>query len=308
MAQFWSIGDDERLHCVAHWHEDGMEVAEFKRASQEMVLERGQGLPGEVWECGRPVWLGDSRARGTFLREKEARAADLNGGMTFPVTNGDQFLGAIELFSHEIRERDPELYALTEALGSQIGEFLEALGAQHAVRTSEARKRAVLDSSLDAVITMDHEGRVVEFNRAAELLFGYPEDVAIGQEMAELVVPPSLRERHREGLRRFLETGESRIIGRRIELTGLRSDGEEIPVELAVNRIEEADPPMFTGMVRDITARLQAQEEREEARGQLEAILQGVADAVTAQGPDGRLLFANDAAVKTLGSGPPRSS
>jgi PAS domain S-box-containing protein len=303
VAQFWSVGDDERLHCVAHWHEDGMEVADFERASRGLVFERGQGLPGEAWECGRPVWLGDSRARGTFLREEEARAADLNGGMTFPVSNGDQFLGAIELFSHEIRERDPELYALTEALGSQIGEFLEALRAQHAVRISESRKRAVLDSSLDAVITMDHEGRVVEFNRAAERLFGYPEHVAIGQEMAELVVPPSLRERHREGLRRFLETGESRIIGRRIELTGLRSDGEEIPVELAVNRIEEADPPMFTGMVRDITARLQAEEEREEARGQLEAILQGVADAVTAQGPDGRLLFANDAAVNTLGFG-----
>ena len=169
------------------------------------------------------------------------------------------------------------------------------------MRISESRKRAVLDSSLDAVITMDHEGRVVEFNRAAERLFGYPEDAAIGQEMAALVIPPALRERHREGLRRYLETGESTIIGRRIELTGLRADGEEFPIELAVNRIEEADPPMFTGMVRDITARLQAQEEREEARGQLEAILQGVADAVTAQGPDGRLLFANDAAVRTLG-------
>ena len=166
---------------------------------------------------------------------------------------------------------------------------------------SEARKRAVLDSSLDAVITMDHEGRVVEFNRAAEQLFGYPEDVAVGQEMAELVIPPALRERHRNGLRRYLETGESRILGQRLELTGMRADGEEFPVELAVNRIAEADPPMFTGTIRDITARLQAQQEREEARGQLEAILQGVADAVTAQGPDGKLLFANEAAVRTLG-------
>ena len=72
-------------------------------------------------------------------------------------------------------------------------------------------------------------------------------------------------------------------------------------MELAVNRIAEADPPMFTGTIRDITSRLQAQQEREQARGQLEAILQGVADAVTAQGPDGRLLFANEAAVRTLG-------
>ena len=115
------------------------------------------------------------------------------------------------------------------------------------------------------------------------------------------MIPPSLRERHRTGLRRYLETGESTILGKRLELTGMRADGEEFPVELAVNRIAEADPPMFTGTIRDITARLQAQKEREEARGQLEAILQGVADAVTAQGPDGRLLFANEAAVRTLG-------
>ena len=115
------------------------------------------------------------------------------------------------------------------------------------------------------------------------------------------MIPPALRERHRKGLRRYVETGESRILGQRLELTGMRADGEEFPVELAVNRIAEADPPMFTGTIRDITSRLQAQKEREEARGQLEAILQGVADAVTAQGPDGKLLFANEAAVKTLG-------
>jgi PAS domain S-box-containing protein len=303
VAQFWSIADDGRLHCVAHWHEHGMQVGEFERASRELTLGRGEGSLGEAWERGRPVWLGEALADGRFLRAREAHAADLHGGMAFPVSGGEGYAGVIELLSHEVREHDPELYALTEALGSQIGEFLETLRAEQAVRLSEGRKRAILDSSLDAVITMDHQGRVVEFNRAAERLFGYPEDAAIGQMLAELLIPPALRERHHEGLRRYLETGESRIVGQRVELTGLRADGEEIPIELAVSRIEEADPPMFTGMIRDITTRLQAQNQREEARAQLEAILQGVADAVTAQGPDGRLLFANDAAVRTLGFG-----
>ena len=171
----------------------------------------------------------------------------------------------IELFSHEIRERDPEIYALTEALG-QPGRRVRrgACAPQEAVRSSEARMRAVLESALDAVITMDHEGRVVEFNRAAERLFGYPEDAVVGQEMAELVIPPSLRERHRAGLRRYLETGESRILGHRLELTGMRADGEEFPAELAVNLIAGSDPPMFTGTIRDITPRRQA---RGRARG-----------------------------------------
>ena len=299
VAQFWS--EDGVLHLVAHWREEGIEVDAFERASRELTFGPGKGLPGQAWQEGQPVWLGDALAAGNFVRTSEIEADDLHGGMAFPVMRGDECIGVIELFSHEVRERDPEIYALTEALGRQVGEFIEALETQRTVRTSEARKRAVVDSSLDAVITMDHEGRIVEFNPAAERLFGYPEDVAIGQEMAELVVPPSMRERHREGLRRYLETGESRILGERLELTGMRASGEEFPVELAITRIAETDPPMFTGTIRDITSRLLAQQEREEARGQLEAILQGVADAVTAQGPDGKLLFANDAAVKTLG-------
>jgi PAS domain S-box-containing protein len=301
VAQYWTKGDDGMLRCVAQWHEDGMEVDPFERTSRELVLAVGEGLPGQAWETGRPVWLGDAIESKTFLRAAEAEAADLHGGMAFPVTASGECIGAIELFSHDVRERDAGVYALSEALGHQVGEFVEALRAEEAVRVSEARKRAVLDSSLDAVITMDHEGRVVEFNRAAERLFGVPEEAAIGEEMAEIVIPPSLRDRHRQGLRRYLETGESQIIGRRIELTGMRPGGEEFPVELAVNLIADADPPMFTGTIRDITARRQTEQEREEARGQLEAILSGVADAVTAQAPDGRLLFANEAAAATLG-------
>ena len=301
LAHFWDQGDDGKLRCVAGWREEGFEAAEFEQASRELVLEPGRGLPGEVWAARTPAWLGDARQAGTFLREREAQRAGIRGGMAFPVTSGDTCIGVIELFSRQIRERDAGVYALTEALGRQIGEFIEGLRAQEAVRKSEARKRAVLASALDAVITMDHEGRVVELNPAAERLFGYAEDAAVGREMAELVIPPSLRERHREGLRRYLETGEGRILGRHIELTAIRADGKEFPVELAVNRVAGSDPPMFTGTIRDITARLQTEREREEARVQLEAILGGVADAVTAQAPDGHLLFANEAAVRVLG-------
>jgi PAS domain S-box-containing protein len=301
LAQFWTMDEDDKLRIVAVWREPDLDFGEFEHVSREMAMVSGTGLPGLVWEQGHPLWVGDVLASGSFIRKNQFIGVGLRGGMAFPIRNGDERIGVLELFSREIRERDPELYALADALGRQIGEFMDGVRAQQAVRVSEARKGAVLASSLDAVITMDHEGRIVEFNRAAEQLFGYPEDVAVGQEMAELVIPPSLRESHREGLRRYLETGESRILGSRLELTGLRADGEEFPVELAVNRIAETDPPMFTGTIRDITSRLQAQQEREEARGQLEAILQGVADAVTAQGPDGKLLFANEAAVRTLG-------
>src|ERR687895_1520524 len=165
------------------------------------------------------------------------------------------------------------------------------------------------------VITIDHQGRVVEFNPAAEQIFGRSVEEAMGTELAELIVPASLRERHRAALRRVVETGESTLLGQRVELTGMRADGTKFPVELALDAIAGTDPPMFTGTIRDITDRRNAEKEREEllrleqlarvdaahARDQLEAILRGVADAVTAQAPDGRLLFANEAAVELLG-------
>jgi PAS domain S-box-containing protein len=112
-----------------------------------------------------------------------------------------------------------------------------------------------------------------------------------------------------------VETGRATLLGQRIELTGMRKDGGEFPVELAITRIAGQDPPMFTGYLRDITDRRRAEEERErllqleqlsridatQAKEQLEAILRGVADGITAQAPDGSIVFANEAAVRAFG-------
>ena len=132
--------DDEKLRRVAVWRDPDLNFEEFERASGELSLVTGMGLPGTVWERGHPCWLGDVLASDTFIREKALKAVGLRGGLAFPVRNGDERIGVIELFSREIRERDPELYALTEALGRQIGEFMEAVRARQAVRVSEARK------------------------------------------------------------------------------------------------------------------------------------------------------------------------
>src|SRR5207245_9079639 len=122
------------------------------------------------------------------------------------------------------------------------------------LRESEARRAAILDTALDSVIAMDHHGRIVDFNPAAERTFGYRHDEVIGKTLAETIIPPSLRESHRRGLARYLETGDGPVLGRRIELTGLRKDGTEFPVELAITRIA-GEPPPFVGLVRDISAR-----------------------------------------------------
>ena len=149
--------------------------------------------------------------------------------------------------------------------------------AQKAVLDSEARKAAILQTALDCIITIDHQGNVIEFNPAAERTFGYRRADVLGRQMADLIIPLSLRERHCRGLARYLATGEGPVLGQRIEMPALRADGTEFPVELAIMRIPTGGPPLFTAYLRDITRRKRA-EDRRNARL---AVSQVLAEAAT---------------------------
>ena len=132
---------------------------------------------------------------------------------------------------------------------------------QHRNDEIAVRLARVIDAALDAVIEIDEQGRVTEFNPAAERMFGYGKADAVGRPLADLIIPESLREAHRAGLARVVATGESRILGRRIELTALRADGSQLPVELSLVVTERPDGDRsFVGFLRDLSARRQAEE------------------------------------------------
>ena len=114
---------------------------------------------------------------------------------------------------------------------------------------------AVFDAAFDSIITMDAEGRVVQVNRAAEEAFGYTAEEMVGRELAELIIPPHLREPHRRGVERYVATGHGRMVGHPVELPAMRKDGSEFPVEIAISRPDLPGPPLFTGFLRDVTER-----------------------------------------------------
>jgi len=123
---------------------------------------------------------------------------------------------------------------------------------------------------------MDHTGKILEFNPAAERTFGYARSEAVGRELGELIVPPSFRDRHRRGLAHYLATGQGPAIGKRIELTAMRADGTEFPVELAVTRIGSDSPPMFTGYIRDLSERRRTEAILAGERQLLEMVAAGI--------------------------------
>ena len=138
-----------------------------------------------------------------------------------------------------------------------------------ALVVSEARTKAIVDSALDCVVTMDAGGRIVEWNPAAERCFGQLSVEVIGRELAEVIIPFELRDAHREGLARYLATGERRMLDRRIETTAVRADGTEFSVELTIAEIDVPGPPVFTGHLRDITERREAEDEVRASRARL---------------------------------------
>lgn len=121
------------------------------------------------------------------------------------------------------------------------------------LQRSEKRKSAIMDAALDAIVTIDTGDRILEFNPAAEKIFGYVKSEVMGRKMAELIVPESLRQQHYEGLQRHLQTNEKTILETRIETTATRADGTEFPVELTITRVDQEGKPLFTAYIRDIT-------------------------------------------------------
>ncbi len=178
--------------------------------------------------------------------------------------------GHIILIARDGTERpiDDSAAPIRDATGNVIGVVLtfrdvtERRRHEREVWQSEARKSAVLNTALDCIITIDHEGNVLEFNQAAEKTFGYSREQIVGQELSAFIIPPSLRDQHRAGMAHFLATGDGPVLGKRLELPALRADGTEFPVELAITRIPMEGPPLFTAYLRDITEQKLAEQYR----------------------------------------------
>jgi two-component system cell cycle sensor histidine kinase/response regulator CckA len=185
----------------------------------------------------------------------------------------------------------------TVAVSAISRDISERKRIEAALRKSEAGARAVLESALDAVVTINHEGTILEFNPAAEKIFGHRRVDVLGSSMSDLLVPPALREQHGHGFARYLATGEARILGKRIEIVAVRADGTEIPVELTVNAVQLDGPPVFTAFIRDISDRRQAEREQRE----LAAIVGASKDAIIGTTLDGIVTSWNAGAERIYG-------
>jgi PAS domain S-box-containing protein len=139
-------------------------------------------------------------------------------------------------------------------------DITERKQAEEAIRESDARTRLILETAIDAFISIDSQSGITEWNPQAAQIFGWTRQEAVGRNLADLIIPETYRDSHRRGVKHYLATGEGPVLNQRIEITGLHRDGHLFPIELAITSIPSADNPTFTAFIRDITERKRAEE------------------------------------------------
>ena len=171
-----------------------------------------------------------------------------------------------------------------------------------AIERDTALRNAVIDAALDCIIMMDEDGNVVEFNPAAENIFGYTREEAIGATLADLVIPGHLRDAHHHGLARYLKTGEHNVLNKRVEVPATNKAGDDLLVELAISPVEFGGVTFFSAYLRDITEARAAQDRLRASEERFQSLFELSPDAIVVIDGQGQIVDVNSRACQLVGS------
>jgi diguanylate cyclase (GGDEF)-like protein/PAS domain S-box-containing protein len=277
LGAMWTVdGETKRLRCIGIYMPPSTPLPDFEEQSRSISFASGEGLPGRVWASGKPAWVRDVVTDPEFKRSWVAGKQGLHTGMAFPIKSGREVLGVIECFTRQRRDPDDGVLRMMAAVGMHIAQLIERQRVEQALRDAVAHASAILGSALDCIITLDHEGKVVAFNPAAERTFGYLREEALGRPLAELILPEGGPGGGRGDLAGLLGGEENSLLGKRVERLAVRASGAEFPVEVAVTRVHGSRPAVFTVYIRDISERRRAEERLRQAEATFRRLVEQI--------------------------------
>ena len=268
MGQVW-LPAGEVLVCSPSWHHSGYGFEKLHAASEQLDYQRGEGLPGLAWATGQPQLLTDVRDPERFDRAAQAQRAGVREAMAVPVLGAAGAVAVLELFVTHERAGEPGRMERIAKVAAELGPLVERRRSEEALRASEQRFRAVTDAAVDAIVSADSFGRLLSWNSGAERMFGWRAEEVVGRPLT-VIIPERLRALHEAGITRVRQTGHSKLAGSVVELIGLHRDGSEFPIELSVGAWNGPDGLAFSGVIRDITERKQAESALAAANRELE--------------------------------------
>lgn len=225
----------------------------------------GSGLVGRVIATGEPAWSDTVATEPEAAQAGEGHQLKVRSAFAFPVTGSRGVVAVLEFFSRRDLPPDPELLRVMGTVGANLGRVADRVQNRRELEASTRRLEQIIETSGEAFVSIDDAGMITAWNAAAEQMFELPRELVVGRSLAETIIPPRFRDAHRQGTERFLATGEKRVIGKRIEIVALRSDGVELPVELAVWALHDGQRWTFNAFLHDIRDRRHAEDALREA-------------------------------------------
>lgn len=293
--------NSETARVSSIWHAPDAKFDVFDQACLNFKPKRGEGLPGMVWVSRKPMWVTEFLNDARFSSAADARALGLNTAFAFPVDIEANIYGALEFFSREHVSQDAELLDVAEGIGKQIGLFIQRKHAENALAESEEIYRAISETAADGIVVIDGDSRILTVNTAVERIFGFAKHELIGQSL-KMLIPARMHAGHDQGMKRFLHTGQKRISWNGVELPGQHKNGLEFPLEISFGVARRGSAYLFTGLIRDITRRKEAERrlrETEERFGLLVRLAEEY--AIITKDPDGKISTWNPGAQRIFG-------
>jgi PAS domain S-box-containing protein len=216
---------------------------------------------GFTLQCDGPVVVDDLASEDRFDPPQLLVDHEIRAGISVVIPSTPEPYGVLGAHTTDAgREFGEDDVYFLQSVANVLAGAVERSRTEQALRESEAKARAIVETTVDGIITIDDRGRIQSFNEAAEDIFGYDEEEVTGENV-KMLMPPPYREEHDGYIRSYHETGRRRIIGIGREVTGKRKDGSTFPMDLAVSEVKLGDRHMFTGIVRDISERRQLEKE-----------------------------------------------
>lgn len=268
MAWIGELGADHKRITVLSAFGSGIHYLDEVEISADPAQPSGKGPCGLSLISDHPYWVHDFQTNPmTALWHEKAREFAWKSAAFLPLHIEGKVIGCLALYAGETHAFEPDTQRLLQGMAANIDFALDRFEVQAQrsliqshLQDSEQRARLVLENALDAIVNIDMQGLIVEWNRAAAHIFGYTRAEVLGRRLEDLIVPPEHREAHHQGMHRLQQTGQSRLLGKLIEITALRRDGSEFPIELTIVEIERGHEHYYSAFIRDITKRKEAEE------------------------------------------------
>ncbi|MEM7551856.1 MAG: PAS domain S-box protein, partial [Bacteroidota bacterium] len=242
----------------------GFKNTRSREIENPLRIKVGEGIVGSVAKYGKAEIVADTSVDPRYIVDDIPRLSEL----AVPIIADDEVIGVIDTEHSKknffTKEHLESITTIANLVSLQIKMAIVTESEQIAqvrLEESEEKLRAIINSSLDAIITINEAGIIREWNNRATDIFGFTQEEAIGKKLSETIIPTQMRTMHDRGMEHFMKTGEGPVLNKRIEITGLRKNGEEFPIELTISPLKINGRYYFSSFVRDITEQKLANEQ-----------------------------------------------